>query len=74
MAKKKVEALPLSLEQKCLMVEPDSSLAIMHQCSLIHLPKGTYYRRIELRNQCSERNRARRDRAQQSQGFKEEII
>ena len=74
MAKKKVETLPLSLDQKYEMIELNTSLAVMHQCRLIHLSKGTYYRHVKLSQESEIRKKKQLIRTQQFEELKDEII
>ena len=74
MAKKKVETLSLSLDQKYEMIELNTSLAVMHQCRLISLAKATYYRRTKLAKESEARKKKELIRAQKDQELKDEII
>ena len=49
MAKKKAEALPLSITGKFALVETDNkNLSTKRQCALIKLNRGTYYKHLDL--------------------------
>ena len=46
MAKKKVGTLPLSIEGKCALIEPEhEDLSVKKQCSLLNLRRATWYDR-----------------------------
>jgi len=64
----------LSLDQKYEMIELNTSLAVMHQCRLIRLSKGTYYRHVKLNQESETRKQKQLIRAQQAQELKDEII
>ena len=64
----------MSLDQKYEMIELNTSLAVMHQCRLIRLSKGTYYRHVKLNQESETRKQKQLIRAQQAQELKDEII
>ena len=74
MAKKKVEALPLSFNEKYSMITPGEKLAIMRQCELIVLAKGSYYRHKNANNPASDEVKKLQLKKEKDQELKEEII
>ena len=74
MAKKKVETLPLSLNEKYSMIDPDETLAIMHQCRLISLAKGSYYRHKKAKNPQSSQARKLQIKKEKDKSLQEEIV
>ena len=74
MAKKKVETLPLSLNEKYSMIDPDEELAIMLQCRLLSIAKGSYYRYKNAKKTTSDQAKKLQLKKENDEALKKEII